>query len=109
MAEALLIGLLVGIEREADQVERHAGLRDFITIAMAGGKLQAVRPVYAGKATASVDFSSDIQVATTRPNVFTATPSAKAGTVENLAAPADGFKAIVKEILAKAGGKVDLT
>jgi uncharacterized membrane protein (DUF4010 family) len=37
MAEALMIGLLVGIEREADQAERHAGLRDFITIAMAGG------------------------------------------------------------------------
>ena len=37
MAEALLIGLLVGIEREADQTERHAGLRDFITIALAGG------------------------------------------------------------------------
>ena len=37
MAEALLIGLLVGIERESDQVERHAGLRDFITIALAGG------------------------------------------------------------------------
>ena len=37
MAEALLIGLIVGVERESDQVERHAGLRDFITIAMAGG------------------------------------------------------------------------
>jgi uncharacterized membrane protein (DUF4010 family) len=37
MAEALLIGLLVGIERESDREERHAGLRDFITIALAGG------------------------------------------------------------------------
>jgi uncharacterized membrane protein (DUF4010 family) len=37
MAEALLIGLLVGVEREADQAERHAGLRDFITVALAGG------------------------------------------------------------------------
>ena len=37
MAEALLIGLLIGIERESDQMERHAGLRDFITVAMAGG------------------------------------------------------------------------
>jgi uncharacterized membrane protein (DUF4010 family) len=37
MAEALMIGLLVGIERESDQAERHAGLRDFITVAMAGG------------------------------------------------------------------------
>lgn len=37
MAEALLIGLLVGVERETDQSERHAGLRDFITVALAGG------------------------------------------------------------------------
>ena len=37
MAESLLIGLLVGIEREADSGERHAGLRDFITIGLAGG------------------------------------------------------------------------
>lgn len=37
MGETLLIGLLVGVERESAQTERHAGLRDFITIAMAGG------------------------------------------------------------------------
>lgn len=37
MGEALLIGLLVGIERESDQAERHAGLRDFIGIGLAGG------------------------------------------------------------------------
>lgn len=37
MAEAVLIGLLVGIERESDREERHAGLRDFLTIGLAGG------------------------------------------------------------------------
>jgi uncharacterized membrane protein (DUF4010 family) len=37
MGEAILIGLIVGIERGADRDERHAGLRDFITIALAGG------------------------------------------------------------------------
>jgi uncharacterized membrane protein (DUF4010 family) len=37
MAEAVLIGLLVGIERESDREERHAGLRDFVTIGLAGG------------------------------------------------------------------------
>jgi uncharacterized membrane protein (DUF4010 family) len=37
MAEALLISALVGIEREAAREERHAGLRDFITIGLAGG------------------------------------------------------------------------
>lgn len=37
LGEALLIGLLVGIERGGDRVERHAGLRDFILIGLAGG------------------------------------------------------------------------
>jgi uncharacterized membrane protein (DUF4010 family) len=37
MAEALLIGLLVGIEREGERKERRAGLRDFISIGLAGG------------------------------------------------------------------------
>jgi len=37
MGEALLIGLIVGIERESDRDERHAGLRDFISIGLAGG------------------------------------------------------------------------
>lgn len=37
MGESLLIGLIVGIERESDHEERHAGLRDFIGIGLAGG------------------------------------------------------------------------
>ncbi len=82
---------------------------DVTGLSMEGGKLQAVRPVYAGKAFATVSFDSTVQVASTRPNVFPATEKAGAGTVETLPAPAGDFKAIVKEILAKGGGKVDLT
>ncbi len=37
MGEALLIGLIVGVERETDKEERHAGLRDFVSIGLAGG------------------------------------------------------------------------
>lgn len=37
MGECLLIGLLVGLERESDREERHAGLRDFVSIGLAGG------------------------------------------------------------------------
>ena len=78
-------------------------------LAMAYGKLQAVRPVYAGKAFATTTFTSAVQVATTRPNVFALAEKAGAGAAESLAAPAGSFKSIVKEILAKAGGKVDLS
>jgi len=82
---------------------------DVTGLAMVDGKLQAVRPVYAGKAFATTTFSSAVQVATTRPNVFPAAEKAGAGTAEALAAPAGDFKSVVKEILAKAGGKVDLS
>jgi uncharacterized membrane protein (DUF4010 family) len=37
LAEALLIGLIVGAQREAAQHERQAGVRDFLLIALTGG------------------------------------------------------------------------
>jgi uncharacterized membrane protein (DUF4010 family) len=37
LAEALLIGLVIGAQREAAQDERQAGARDFFLIALAGG------------------------------------------------------------------------
>lgn len=82
---------------------------DVTGLSMVDGKLQAVRPVYAGKAFATTTFASAVQVATTRPNVFPAAQKSGAGATETLAAPAGDFKSVVKEILAKAGGKVDLS
>jgi len=81
---------------------------DVTGLSIVDGKLQALRPVYAGKAFATTSFASAIQVATTRPNVFAAAEKAGAGTMEALAAPIGDFKSVVKEILAKASGKVDL-
>lgn len=37
LAEALLIGLVIGAQREAAQDERQAGVRDFLLIALTGG------------------------------------------------------------------------
>ena len=37
MGEALLIALIIGIQRESDAEERHAGIRDFLLIGLAGG------------------------------------------------------------------------
>jgi len=96
------------IPRAAARLE--AGYAADVTgLAMDGGKLTCVRPVYAGKAFAASSFQSPIQAATTRPNVFAATVNPKAGAVEQLPAPAGGFLAVVKEILAKGTGKLDLT
>jgi electron transfer flavoprotein alpha subunit len=82
---------------------------DVTGLALADGRLQAVRPVYAGKAIATTTFSTAVQVASTRPNVFAAAEQTGAGALEALPAPAGDFKAIVKEILAKGTGKPDLT
>lgn len=81
---------------------------DVTGLSMVDGKLQAVRPVYAGKAFATTSFASAVQVATTRPNVFAVAEKAGAGATETMPAPAGDFKSVVKEILAKASGKVDL-
>jgi len=78
-------------------------------LALDGGKLTCVRPVYAGKALAATEFQSLIQVASTRPKLFAATVSPRAGAVTALPAPDGGFRAVVAEILAKGGGKPDLT
>jgi electron transfer flavoprotein alpha subunit len=82
---------------------------DVTGLGLEAGKLTCRRPIYAGKAFAATTFQSAVQVASTRPNVFAVAPVAKAGAVESLPAPAGGFLAVVKEILAKGSGKPDLT
>jgi len=82
---------------------------DVTGLSMVNGQLQAVRPVYAGKAFATTSFASAVQVATTRPNVFPLAEKQGAGASETLAVPGGDFKAVVQEILAKAGGKIDLS
>ncbi len=82
---------------------------DVTGLSLVNGKLQVVRPTFAGKANATVDFNTAIQVATVRPNTFPVADAAKAGTTEALPVPDGGFLAVVKELLAKGGGKVDLT
>jgi electron transfer flavoprotein alpha subunit len=87
-----------------------AGLAaDATALCMANGRLQAVRPMFAGKVNATVDFATEIQVATLRPNVFPLAKEPRAGAPETLPAPEDGFKAAVKEIIAKGSQKLDLT
>ena len=82
---------------------------DVTGLSMLDGRLQAVRPVYAGKAFATTSFASAVQVATTRPNVFPLAEQAGAGAAEAMAVAPGDFKSVVQEILAKAGGKIDLS
>ncbi|MFY9270767.1 MAG: electron transfer flavoprotein subunit alpha/FixB family protein [Candidatus Manganitrophaceae bacterium] len=79
----------------------------------AEGKATAIRPVYGGKLLAKVKSRfSTFQVATLRPNVFPAAPSdsAQEGGIEPVASPIDLLKgARVKEIVATAGSKIELS
>jgi electron transfer flavoprotein alpha subunit len=87
-------------------------LTDVTAITAADGKVSVTKPVYAGKALADLSASTDMVVATLRPNVFEpATPGeAKSAAIEALETNDMGsLRAVVKEVLAKASAKLDLT
>jgi electron transfer flavoprotein alpha subunit len=88
-------------------------LTDVTAIRIDGGKVRVEKPVYAGKAVATIAASSPMVVATLRPNVFSpaqprAGRSAPVEVVDAGVEPGD-LRAVVKEVLAKAGEKLDLT
>jgi electron transfer flavoprotein alpha subunit len=76
-----------------------------------GGKLIAVRPMYAGKCFGEVAFEATPAMATLRPNVFPIAENAKAGAVEKFdpALDAGQLKTKVAEIAKDASGKIELT
>ncbi len=91
-----------------------AGLAtDCVDFSIADGKLQAVRPMYAGKVLTSYSFNSSPQIATLRPNIFTVSDpdTSKSATVEKVTVPvsASDIKAVVKEIISAEGGKLDVS
>ncbi len=84
-------------------------LADVVKVWLEGEAVVAVRPVYSGKALATVDGgSSSPVVVTLRPNVFAAEPIAAAGTVERLTVPEVAVRAVVREVVAKESGELDV-
>ncbi|MCP4725851.1 MAG: electron transfer flavoprotein subunit alpha/FixB family protein [bacterium] len=85
---------------------------DVIEINVSGGKIEAVKPVFAGKARITVTTSSDLQFVTLRPKVFSPEKEG-AVTCEVKASDFDAgsvnIRALVKEIVKGAGDKIDLT
>jgi len=85
-------------------------LRTEVTaLALRGDELLATRPVYAGKVLATAPVSGSPALVALRAKVFT--PRERGATVvpvESLAVAAPEFKALVKEILAAAAGKLDV-
>ncbi|ABC78522.1 electron transfer flavoprotein subunit alpha/FixB family protein [Syntrophus aciditrophicus] len=84
---------------------------DCTEVKIDGGKLVAVRPMYAGKCYGEVVFSAFPQMASLRPNVFPAVENAKAGAVTKFDAGLDAsqLKTKVVEVQKDASGKIDLT
>ncbi len=93
--------------RVAAKVE--AGLVSDITgLDVADGKLVATKPVYSGKAVATVKFKSDVQMVTLRSNVFPLEENPSDPEVVKVNASGITPKGIAVSTELKEGGKVEL-
>ncbi len=88
-----------------------AGLAsDCVALSVEGGRLVGRRPVYAGKAYATVRWAGEPQMATLRPNVFALGQPDPARKAEVVQASCDtGARAKVVSVKGSAQGKVQLT
>jgi len=84
---------------------------DCVGLELEAGKLIASRPRYAGKVMSRESFDGEPAVIAIRSNVFSPVESPKSGEVESLdvAIDAADFGAIVREIRAAAGEKMDVS
>jgi electron transfer flavoprotein alpha subunit len=83
---------------------------DCTALAVEGGALRAVRPVFAGKAIQTVAFKAAPAIVTLRPKMFAAVSTDGAvATVEPLAVDPPPARARVVDVAAASGGTVDLT
>jgi electron transfer flavoprotein alpha subunit len=71
--------------------------------------LIAIRPVFAGKVIGYERILTKPAIVTIRPNVFAPAAKAAGGVVEKVPATIGDLKAIIKEVLQKTAGKVELT
>ena len=83
-------------------------LADVVKLAIEGGTFVATRPVYSGKAFATAAGTGKGVVVTLRPNVFPAEGGKGTAEVETLPASGGDIRAVVKEILTKEGGELDV-
>ena len=82
---------------------------DCTDVKIDGGKMVAVRPMYAGKCFGEVVFNTTPAMASLRPNVFAAVENAKAAAVTKVDVAVDAPKSKILEVQKDTSGKVDLT
>ncbi|MEW6337363.1 MAG: electron transfer flavoprotein subunit alpha/FixB family protein [Acidobacteriota bacterium] len=84
-------------------------LADVTQLRVEGGALVAVRPVYSGKALATVDGGSATPVVVTlRPNVFPAEAGEGSAQVATLPGVSVPIRAVIRELRAKEAGELDV-
>ena len=81
---------------------------DCTDVKIDGGKLLAIRPLYAGKCFGEVVISGTPQMASLRPNVFPIVENAKAAQVVKVDAAVGDLKTKVVEVQKEAAGKIDV-
>ncbi len=85
------------------------GIPDVVALTVDGGAFTAQRPVYSGKAIATVTAAGKTpQVISLRPNVFAAEELGGAGEVVALDGLSLSIRAVVKELVAAGGGELDV-
>ena len=82
---------------------------DCTDVKLDGGKLVAIRPMYAGKCFGEIVSNATPAMASLRPNVFPAAEVAKAAAVVKVDAAVEAQKSKVLEVQKDTSGKVDLT
>lgn len=84
---------------------------DCTGFAVQDGEVLMTRPIYAGKAIATVKEADRPYMATIRPNIFAApeADTSRAAEVENIPADAGEIRAKVLEMIMEAGERVELT
>ena len=83
-------------------------LADVVKIEVEGGQVRVTRPVYSGKAFATAEGAGKPLIVTLRPNVFPAETTDGQAHVESLVGVPAEIRAVVKEILAKESGELDV-
>ncbi|HEU5211083.1 MAG TPA: electron transfer flavoprotein subunit alpha/FixB family protein [Longimicrobiales bacterium] len=83
---------------------------DVTAIDASGGELNVTRPVYSGRAFATLTFSGGPRLVSIRPNVFRATENAKGGVVDTIEPALDPSQARVRvrEVKAASGDRPDV-
>ncbi|MGG4046946.1 electron transfer flavoprotein subunit alpha/FixB family protein [Paenibacillus favisporus] len=98
----------------APKIAAHLGagqISDVTAIEQNGGEAVYTRPIYAGKAFEQKSFTCGPQVVTIRPNNLSPAPSVSSPgeIIEIDYVPSGSLRSIVKDIVRKTSGKVDLT